>query len=88
LTVREQSRPGSGVCDAEGGPDGRKEAGDEGGAIKGMNIEVELLEEFWTGATAAPDAAGSGTSTAWPILLLFFLDPKHQYKLHQLPLFF
>lgn len=63
LTVKE-SKPG-GVWDTDGGPDWRNDAGDEGGAIKGRNIEVGLVEEFWTGATGtAPDATGSGTSTA------------------------
>lgn len=68
------SRPAAGVWDTDGGPDWRNDAGDEGGAIKGRNIEVELVEEeFWSGATTPPeDETGSGTSTAWPIRLLFF----------------
>lgn len=55
---------------ADEGSDWRKDAGDDGGAIKGMTMPVGLLK-FPAVETAASGTTGSGTRTAWPIRLLF-----------------
>lgn len=47
----------------DGGSDGRKDAGDEGGAMKGSTIEVEDVW-FSVAGTATPGTTGSGTRTA------------------------
>lgn len=55
---------------AEGGPDGRKDAGEEGGATKGST-----MESSWGGFSAvgasAPVVGVSGTRTACAICCLF-----------------
>lgn len=61
---------------AEGGSDGRKDAGEEGGATKGSTIDGG-----WDGCSAEVASAlvgvVSGTRTACPIRLFLF-NPKHQ----------
>lgn len=47
----------------DGGSDGRKDAGEEGGAMKGSTIEVEDVW-FSVAGTATPGTTGSGTRTA------------------------
>lgn len=59
--LRESNPAGDWV--AEGGSDGRKDAGEEGGAIKGITIVAEWFGFSVTG-TAGAGAAGSGTRTA------------------------
>lgn len=57
---------------ADGGSDCRNDAGEEGGAMKGSTMAVEGPGLSLAGAgAAAPAIPGSGTSTAWPIRLLF-----------------
>lgn len=53
----------------EGGSDWRKEAGEEGGAMKGRTRVEGRLQLSETGA-GTPDGDGSETRTAWPIRLL------------------
>lgn len=67
--VRE-SNPAAGDWVAEGGSDWRKDAGEEGGAMKGITILEEWFTLSATGAVA-PGAVDSGTRTACPIRLLF-----------------
>lgn len=56
----------AGDCVAEWGSDGRKDAGEEGGATKGS-----VKEDTWFGFSAAgtlpPEALASETRTAGPI---------------------
>lgn len=61
---------------AEGGSDGRKEAGEEGGATNGNTIEGGW-DEYSAVLASAPEALLSGTRIACPIRL-FLGDPKHQ----------
>lgn len=72
LTERDvrDSNPAAGDWVAEGGSDWRKEAGEEGGAIKGITMLAEWFILLATGG-AAPGAVDSGTRTACPIRLLF-----------------
>lgn len=53
----------AGDCVAEGGSDWRKDAGDEGGAMKGRTM---AFEGVWFSATemVTPGNIGSGTRTA------------------------
>lgn len=72
-----ESKP-AGDWVAEGGSDWRKEAGEEGGAMKGSTM-VEGWDRFSETGAATPGAAGgSETRMAWPIRLLCLLEPKHQ----------
>lgn len=67
-----------GVWDIDGGFDWRNDVGDEGGVIKGRNIEVELFEEFWIGVIGVDlEVIGLGISIVWLICLLFFCDLKY-----------
>lgn len=66
-----------GVWETDEGSEWRNEAGDDGGAIE--------VVEFWIEIAGAPDAMGSGTRTALPIRVLFFWDPKQEFKLQQFP---
>lgn len=59
--VRDSNPAGDWVAD--GGSDCRKDAGEEGGAIKGTTMVVEWVKFSLTGA-AAPVTTGSGTKTA------------------------
>jgi len=63
----------AGECIADGGSDGRNDAGDEGGATKGI-LTIGACVAFAGGAAVAPvvDGVGSGTRTACPIRFLFF----------------
>lgn len=54
---------------AEGGSDWRKDAGEEGGAMKGNNMVFEFVGLSVTDAEV-PVTAGSGMRTAWLIFLL------------------
>ena len=54
----------AGDCVAEGGSDWRKDAGEEGGAIKGSTMVVEWVKFSLAGAAAAPVTTGSETNTA------------------------
>lgn len=65
--VRDSNPAGDWVAD--GGSDCRNDAGDEGGALKGITMPVGLLT-FSAVETEAPGTTGSGTRTAWPIRLL------------------
>ena len=56
------SKP-TGVYEADGGSDWRKDAGDEGGAINGNIIEFGLIILWDTGADD-PGAADSGAKRA------------------------
>ena len=60
----------AGDWEADGGSDCRKEAGEEGGAMKGTTMDVEGVGFSLAGA-ADPGTTGSGTRTAWLIRLLF-----------------
>lgn len=59
--LRDRNPAGDWVAD--GGSDGRKDAGEDGGAMKGTTIAVEVV---WLSMaeTAAPGTTGSGTRTA------------------------
>lgn len=54
---------------AEGGSDWRKDAGEEGGAMKGNRMVFGWVGLSVTGAEA-PGTTGSGMRTAWLIFLL------------------
>lgn len=85
MTIREvrDSNP-AGDWVADGGSEGRKDMGEEGGAMNGSTMAGAGTWFSSAGATV-PGTTGSGTRTACPILLLFFGCPKHQYRLQQLP---
>ena len=61
----------AGDWEADGGSDCRKDAGEEGGAMKGSTMAVGGVG-FSLAGTAAPGTTGSGPRTAWLIRLLFF----------------
>lgn len=65
--MRESNPAGDWV--AEGGSDWRKDAGEEGGAMKGITMVVDWFRfsATWGGA---PGAIDSGAMTAWPIRFL------------------
>lgn len=63
--VRDSNPAGDWVAD--GVSEGRKDAGEEGGAMNGSTIAGA---DAWF--SAAPGRTGLGTRTAWPIRLLFF----------------
>ena len=78
LTEKEaRGRNFAGDWVAEGGSDWRKDAGEEGGAMKGITMVAEWFKLSGTG-TADPGTVGSGTRTALPMRLLFLTEPKHQ----------
>lgn len=54
---------------ADGGSDCRKDAGEEGGAMKGNSMVFGWAELSVT-AAEAPGTTGSGMRTAWLIFLL------------------
>ena len=58
--VRDNNPAGDWV--AEGGSDWRKDAGEEGGAMKGRTMAVEWV--WFSATTVAPGNIGSGTRTA------------------------
>lgn len=65
-----ESKPAAGERAVEGGPDWRKEAGEEGGAMNGNTMVEGRFRLSTLGGTTA-GAAGSERRTAWPIRLLF-----------------
>lgn len=73
-TERDNSPVGDWVAD--GGSDGKKDAGEEGGATKGSDMEGGWIGRS-CGDASVPEAFVSGTRLACPIRLLL-LDPKHQ----------
>ncbi len=62
---------------ADGGSDRRKDAGEEGGAIKGSTMVDEWFGFSMIGGIE-PCGVGSGIRMACPIRLLCLYDPKHQ----------
>lgn len=61
----------AGDCVAEGGSDGRKDAGEEGGATKGRT-RAGAWVEFTAAEASFWEAVGSGTRTECPIRFLCF----------------
>jgi len=66
-----ESNPVAGEWVDDGGSDWRKDAGDDGGAMKGITMAVEGFGAALVTGTVG--ATGSGTRTAWPIRLLVLL---------------
>lgn len=61
----------TGDCAVEGGSDWKKDAGDEGGAMKGSVILGACWAELTAAAASAPEGVVSGTRTACPMRFLF-----------------
>lgn len=66
-----------GDCVAEEGSDGRKDAGEEGGATKGSAMEGRGWDRCSFARASVPAPLASGARTACPIRLFLF-NPKHQ----------
>lgn len=67
----------AGDCAAEGGSDWRKDAGEEGGAMKG-GTKAGACVRFSAVDASIREDVGSGTQTAPPIRFLSLWNPKHQ----------
>lgn len=65
-----ESNP-AGECVEDGGSDCRKDAGEDGGTMKGITMVVEGFGAA-VAVAGTVGATGSGTRTAWPIRLLLF----------------
>lgn len=75
----------AGDCAAEGGSEGRKEAGEEGGAAKGTTMGGGWPKLRAGGGASAAEDVASEIRMACPMRLLYFCDPKQQDILQKPP---